>query len=61
MRSLDLLSPEQKDAIARFFWNLAIAELPRDSTREAIINLAIKIGKSFRLVAEDFYWINNDD
>jgi hypothetical protein len=54
MRSIDLLLPEQKDAIAEYFWNLAIAELSCDASRESIINTAIRLGKSLGLIADDF-------
>jgi len=54
MRSLDLLLPENQKAIAQLFFNQAIAELPSNSTPQEIIDKAIKLGKTFELIASDF-------
>lgn len=54
MRSLDLLTPEQRYAIAQRYLDLAIAALPATATREQQIKEAIRIGKSFKLIESDF-------
>ena len=54
MRSLDLLTPEQRYAIAQRYLDLAIASLAATATRKQQIAEAIKIGKSFKHRESDF-------
>jgi hypothetical protein len=61
MRSLDLLLPENQKAIAQLFFNQAIAELPSGATLQEKIDKAIKLGKSFELIASDFEGMVGND